>query len=180
MEESFDGRKEQNEAARVEVRRGYKHLMEDISRNEETLICPEDDNNELLGYLRQGDQLFSQVRGPQECVMDAAVVRNLSRICRSQVHQMSTNINQFACEEYAEKLRRSININNTGLDRRRWIQLGKCVNLYHFELCSLLISLFFERDILNIRLQFYFKKNFIYARIFSFALFMLTLSLFQL
>ena len=150
MEESVDGRKDQNEAARVEVRRGYKHLMEDISRNEETLICPEDDNNELLGYLRQGDQLFSQVRGPQECVMDAAVVRNLSRICRSQVHQMSTNINQFACEEYAEKLRRSININNTGLDRRRWIQLGKCVNLYHFELCShLILTLILRHAILG-------------------------------
>ena len=87
---------EQEEITKAEIRRGYRRLIGDIARSEENLINPEEEENEeLLGFLRQGDQLFSQVKGPQECLMDAIVVRNLSRICRQKVQQMSTNINQF-------------------------------------------------------------------------------------
>ena len=70
-------------------------------------------------------QLYSQVKTPKECVMDATVVRNLSSICRQQAHQMSANINQFKHEEYVMKLKRGMSIANSGLDKKKWLMLGK-------------------------------------------------------
>jgi len=115
---------EKDEKKRAEIRRSYRKLMGDIARTEESLVSQTEDNDELLGYLREGDELFSHVTGPEECLMDAQVVRNLSRICRQQVHQMSANINQFRCEEYAEKLRGSLNMHSS-LDSKKWLQLGQ-------------------------------------------------------
>ena len=122
---------DQDEITRARIRRGYKQLMEDITRNEESLVRPSEDSQELLCYLREGDQLFREVGGPQECVMDATMVRKLSRICREQVHQMSANINTFRFEEYAERLRNRLNVNEGGLDKKKWLQLGKSDN-YQF------------------------------------------------
>jgi len=125
VEDVVEMDEDQDERTRTRIRRGYKQLMEEVTRNEERLVRPTEDNKELLGYLREGDLLFSQVKGPQECVMDASMVRNLSRICKEQVHHMSANVNTFRCEEYAERLRNSMNVNKTGLDKRRWLQLGQ-------------------------------------------------------
>ena len=36
-----------------------------------------------------------QVSAPQEAVLDARVLKQLSRLCRTQAEQMSANITQF-------------------------------------------------------------------------------------
>ena len=124
-EEEEEVRVDESETA--EVRRGYRKLMDDIAKNEESLVNQMDvDNSDLLDYLKEGSQLFSRVKAPQEAVMDANVVKNLSRICRQQVQHLSTNINQFKYEEYAEKLRRGLALQSTSrLDRKKLVVLGK-------------------------------------------------------
>ena len=116
-----------SEDTRAEVRRGYRTLMEDIARNEEDLITrtTSSDNKELLGYLKKGEDLWNGVKGAQECLLDSRVTKNLSRICKKQVELMSVNIAQFQYEEYAEKLRNSMNLQQGRLDMKRWVMLGQ-------------------------------------------------------
>ena len=38
---------------------------------------------------------------------------------------MSANINQFKHEEYVMKLKRGMSIANSGLDKKKWLMLGK-------------------------------------------------------
>ena len=116
------GSVEEEGDSRAQVRQGYKDLMEAIANNGGKLATQsENDHNELLDYLKTGDQLFSQVKAPQECVMDATVVKNLSRICKEQAHQMSANVNQFKYEEYVDKLK----LNLRGLDKKKWLMFGE-------------------------------------------------------
>jgi len=116
-----------DESKRAEVRQGYRKLTEAIARNEDSLVNQNDeDNNDLLQYMKEGAELFHQVKAPQECVMDAKVVMDLSRICKQQVQQMSTNINQFKLEEYADKLRKGMAVaREGGLDKKKWLIVGE-------------------------------------------------------
>ena len=124
-----------DEAKREELRQGYRKLMETIAKNEESLVSQ--DNTELLDCMKEGAQLFGQVNAPQELGMDASVVKNLSRICKQQVHQMSANINQFRYEEYVEKIKIGMNVQNR-LDMKKWLMLGKSeVFPVTFTLCFL-------------------------------------------
>lgn len=126
-DDSMEEDEEVNEAGtkRAEVRKGYKNLMEAIATNGEILaVQSNEDNNVVLKYLQIGEQLFSQVKAPQECVMDANVVRNLSRICKQQASQMSANINTFKYEEYVERLKMKLNFSR-GPDKKKWLMLGE-------------------------------------------------------
>ena len=116
-----------SEDSRAELRQGYRNLMEDIARNEENLIKKslDTESNELLEYLRKGEELWGGVKGAQECLLDSRVTRNLSSIARQQVQGMSVNINQFQWEEYALKLRNSMNLKDGRLDLKKWVMLGR-------------------------------------------------------
>ena len=93
------------------VRAGYRSLMDDITNNEDELG---DVSGQCQGRLREymvaNEQLFEQVKkhwkqcllyspfqvaAPQEAVLDARVLKQLSRLCRTQAEQMSANITQF-------------------------------------------------------------------------------------
>ena len=121
-EEMEASQEEKEEAKRVELRQGYRKLMDTIAKNEESLASQ--DNTELLDCMKEGAQLFGQVTAPQELGMDANVVKKLSRICRQQAHQMSANIHQFRYEDYVKKLRKGMNVKNR-LDMKKWVTLGK-------------------------------------------------------
>ena len=41
---------------------------------------------------------------PQEAMMDAMLIKHLSRLCRKQAEEMSANIAQFRHKEYLERL----------------------------------------------------------------------------
>ena len=118
---------ELSEDTRAEVRQGYRNLMEDIARNEENLMTEttNPDKKELLSYLKKGEDLWCGVNGAQECLLDSKVTKNLSRICKKQVQLMSVNINQFQYEEYAVKLRNSMNLQDGRLDLKKWVMLGR-------------------------------------------------------
>ena len=57
------------------------------------------ENHQLFGYMQDNERLFSQVAAPQEAVMDAILIKHMSRLCRQQAEQMSANIAQFRHEE---------------------------------------------------------------------------------
>ena len=113
---------EKEEAKRVELRQGYRKLMDTIAKNEDSLVSQ--DNTDLLDCMKKGAELFGQVTAPQELGMDANVVKKLSRICKQQAHQMSANIHQFSYEDYVEKLKKGMNVKNR-LDKKKWVMLGK-------------------------------------------------------
>jgi len=104
------------------VRAGYRKLMDNIAGKEEDLGNLEQ-GAQLLGLMRENEQLFDQVAAPQEAVMDAQVLKQLSRLCRRQAEQMSANIAQFRPEEYADKLLSHM-AGGGEMTRRKWVLLG--------------------------------------------------------
>jgi len=116
------------EAGRAVTRKCYRKLLDDIAADEDNLVnTDENEGNKLLQYLQNNDELFKDVDAPQEAVMDAVVIKNLSRLCRQQAEQMSTNINVFKPEEYSLRLKTSMNVEKDTLCRRKWLMLGNQV-----------------------------------------------------
>jgi len=120
---------EQVEANRAIVRAGYRRLLDEVAGKEEELGKIE--NDQLLGYMKHNEELFSQVAAPQEAVMDAVLIKNLSRLCRQQAEQMSANIAQFRYEEYGERLVASMRgEGGQHLVRRKWVMLGQQAKVF--------------------------------------------------
>jgi len=109
------------------VRAGYKELLDNIVGNEEELA--ELQNPKLFDIMETNEELFEQVGAPQEAVMDARVIKQVSRLCRQQAEKMSANINPFSQQEFAEKLINNMTGGDVGsrVSRRKWILLGKQV-----------------------------------------------------
>ena len=129
MNTSGDGDASHNEdveAGRAMTRAGYRKLLEDIAENEDNIMDEETGGTNILQYLQNNDELYSAVDAPQEAVMDAVVMKHLSRLARQQAEQMSTNINQFKYEDYSNKLKASMNVVDR-LDQKKWVMLGQQV-----------------------------------------------------
>lgn len=109
------------------VRAGYKSLMENIVGNEEELGDVQ--NCRLYDYMETNEALYEQVVEPQEAVMDARVIKQLSRLCRQQAEGMSANINQFNQQEFAERLVANMTGGEVGqpIAKKKWVLLGKQV-----------------------------------------------------
>ena len=91
----MDSDQEQEQQARVEAERavtrsGYRKLMDEIADNEEDIVYVNGDTNHLLQFLQNNEELYKEVDAPQEAVMDAVVVKHLSRLCKKQAENMST------------------------------------------------------------------------------------------
>ena len=78
------------EAERAVTRSGYRKLMDQIADNEEDIVDVNGDTNHLLQFLQNNEELYKEVDAPQEAVMDAVVVKHLSRLCKKQAENMST------------------------------------------------------------------------------------------
>merc|ERR1719322_673531 len=126
-EDQMEMSHEDMEAGRAVTRKCYRKLLDDIAADEDQLVNNEVAENKLLQYLQNNDELFKDVDAPQEAVMDAVVIKNLSRLCRQQAEQMSTNINTFKADEYSNRLKASMNVDKDNLCRRKWILLGSQV-----------------------------------------------------
>jgi len=117
------GEEDESNVDQAVVRAGYRSLMDDITNNEEELgdvsgVC----HTQLKEYMEANEALFQQVSAPQEAVLDARVLKQLSRLCRTQAEQMSANITQFNQQEFAEKL--MANMGGGDISRRKWVLLG--------------------------------------------------------
>jgi len=117
---------EQVEVRRGAVRAGYRDLLDTIAREEDDLVNIEAGAGQLTELMRDNENLYTQVEAPQEAVMDAMVIRHLSRLCRQQAEQLSANINQFRQEEYVERLKAAMRVDpGSNLSRRKWVLLGR-------------------------------------------------------
>jgi len=117
------GEEDESNVDQAVVRAGYRSLMDDITNNEEELgdvsgVC----HTQLKEYMEANEALFEQVSAPQEAVLDARVLKQLSRLCRTQAEQLSANITQFNQQEFAEKL--MANMGGGDISRRKWVLLG--------------------------------------------------------
>ena len=111
------------------VRAAYRNLMDDIATNEEELTDVH--NPRLRGYMETNEQLFEQVAEPQDAVLDARVIKQLSRLCRQQAEQMSSNINQINQQEFADRLVGNMTGGEVGasISRKKWVLLGRQVKV---------------------------------------------------
>ena len=78
------------EAERAVTRSGYRKLMDQIADKEEDIVDVNGENNHLLQFLQNNEELYDKVDAPQEAVMDAVVVKQLSKLCKKQAENMST------------------------------------------------------------------------------------------
>ncbi len=78
------------EAERAVTRSGYRKLMDQIADKEEDIVDVNGENNQLLQFLQNNEELYDKVNAPQEAVMDAVVVKQLSKLCKKQAENMST------------------------------------------------------------------------------------------
>jgi len=116
------------EEDRQKTRAGYRKLMDRLAGEEEDLVNI--NNQHLMGYMEENEELYGKVCAPQEAVLDARVIRHISRICRQQAEGMSANITQFQYTEYAERLVQGMRGTRTDdgaptLTRKKWVMLGK-------------------------------------------------------
>lgn len=58
--------------------------------------------------MKFANKLFDKVDSPQEAVLDAKVVKHLSRLTKNQVECLSVNAQKFTVTEFADKLFASV------------------------------------------------------------------------
>ena len=125
------GDQEHDDANRKITRANYRKLLDKISTHQDDLTGENAlDNSDpaLLSFATFTDDLYNDVNDPQEASMDAAVMKHLSKLCKNQAENMTTNITQFRAEEYAERFKvRMGGGDNSGLTRRKWIKFGQQV-----------------------------------------------------
>ena len=78
------------EAGRAVTRASYRKLMDQIADTEGDIVDGTGETNHLLQFLQNNEELYDKVDAPQEAVMDAVVVKHLSRLCKKQAENMST------------------------------------------------------------------------------------------
>jgi len=116
------------EEKRKKTRAGYRKLLDKVSDNQEALTAEgsaTNDNPALLQFLTENDQLYKVVDAPQEASMDAVVIKHLSKMCKHQAENMTTNITKFTAEDYADKfIRRMGGGEQSKLTRKKWVKFG--------------------------------------------------------
>ena len=109
------------EASRAVVRAGFWKLMDKIAGKEENLVSIE--NYQLLGVHGAQRVALHQGCSSQEAVMDALVIKHLSRLCRQQVEQMSDNIAQYVQARGVRGGRGDMAA--AGQETKKWVMLGQ-------------------------------------------------------
>lgn len=118
------------EAERAVTRSGYRKLMDQIADKEEDIVDVNGENNHLLQFLQNNEELYDKVDAPQEAVMDAVVVKQLSKLCKKQAENMSTNINEFKADEFATILKIKMMNDDRPLSAKKWIKFGQTIKPY--------------------------------------------------
>lgn len=118
------------EAERAVTRSGYRKLMDQIADKEEDIVDVNGENNQLLQFLQNNEELYDKVNAPQEAVMDAVVVKQLSKLCKKQAENMSTNINEFKSDEFATIFKIKMMNDDRPLSAKKWIKFGKNIKPY--------------------------------------------------
>ena len=106
--------------------RQYKKLLSELDYNEEELKQP--DNEHVVGYMHEAQQLFAQIKSPKPLCLDAKVTNKVSGIVREQGQQMSSNIINFNLEEFTGKILQKLEVQaGTKMRSRSFIKFGSCL-----------------------------------------------------
>lgn len=82
------------EAERAVTRSSYRKLMDQIADNEDIVDANGGDASHLLQFFQNNESCTKRWTRPRWLTMDAVVVKHLSRLCKKQAENMSTNINE--------------------------------------------------------------------------------------
>ena len=107
----------------IELKIQYRKLLKEIEELQEELAKIE--NEQLLGYMIDSNELYRQVKDSEAAAIDAKIVNLCARILRLQSEQMSSNIIQFRSREYAERLLLQMDIDlGKKLNKTKLVMLG--------------------------------------------------------
>ncbi|XP_061194437.1 EP300-interacting inhibitor of differentiation 3-like [Saccostrea echinata] len=126
--EGFDYLQNQNKEERLEIRRGYRKLMEQLHDQKHDMINPE--STSLSDALQTANDLNKNVRMPREGALDSATILMISNYARMKVDNLKTDFLKFEPIEYAEKLISFINqgqprqTHDVAISERGWVNLG--------------------------------------------------------
>ena len=126
MDEDEDG---VNESVRVQLRQGYRSLMEDVSNKEDLHMSQEEEHDVILDAMQKADVMFDRVRRPQEYLLDGQIVSHLSRQVRQRAQDLSTNVQTFSVGEFAGKLVSQLSGGGAVEDiaKEHWVHMGERV-----------------------------------------------------
>jgi len=82
-------------ADKSKLRRSYKELLTETAKYEE-MELKEVDMNEFGKKIKKADRLFTNVDAPQEALLDAKVFKQIARISKNFIGQLSTNEAKFS------------------------------------------------------------------------------------
>ena len=121
----------------LKIRQGYRALAEKIEREEDEIVDKENraangDEDVVKEIANRANELYQKVKAPQEAILDANVVKTISRIVRRRAEGLSTNVTQFNSTEYVEKLINGLHGSitedgKTKITAARWKRFGLMV-----------------------------------------------------
>ncbi|KAK3094990.1 hypothetical protein FSP39_008802 [Pinctada imbricata] len=124
----------QDTKERLEVRRGYRTLLEDLQKNKEEYINPQSES--LNEALQGANELNTKVKAPREGALDSATILMISNLGRQKVEALKTDFIKFEPVEFAEKLKTVVRGGVTQQERdapitsQEWIRLGEAVQKF--------------------------------------------------
>ena len=92
-----------------------------------SIFNPQLDRDEFKRIVKTSNRLFKKVDGTQEALLDAKVFKNLTRISKNLIEQVST-ATKFSVLDFADKLITYFNVdtqNNEGIFSHHFQKLGK-------------------------------------------------------
>ena len=102
--------------------------MSELDHHEEELKQP--DNQHVVGYMKEAQQLFAQIKSPKPLCLDAKVTKKVSGIVQEQGHQVSSNIISYNLEEYIAiaKILQKLDLEpGTKMRSRSLLKFGSCL-----------------------------------------------------
>jgi len=86
------------------------------------------DNDELNDLIRKCNELFKEIKDPKNLAIDTKIVLTICILAKQQAFQLHSNIFQFFIKDYADNIRRSINVeSDQRMTKGKLIMLGKTV-----------------------------------------------------
>jgi len=121
-----DGQSKLSREERKILQKSYKGLY-DQTVDLQDVELQDLDRDEFKRIVKTSNRLFKKVDGTQEALLDAKVFKNLTRISKNLIEQVST-ATKFSVLDFADKLITYFNVdtqNNEGIFSHHFQKLGK-------------------------------------------------------
>eukprot|EP00727_Mastigamoeba_balamuthi_P004386 m51a1_g13946 hypothetical protein (982) ;mRNA; r:899498-903608 len=106
--DSQAARRAEQQAQRLEVRLGYRRLMERTRAQSAELKQPGCDR--LVSVLTEAQDLFARVQNPREAALDSEFLSQVSALGAEQIHKLQTGLRCYDIAEFVLRLRQRLGV----------------------------------------------------------------------